>query len=1080
MRRWLVPFALLCLALLGWAAPRDLDRYALLLEDPPLAASVRSRQDLDSEAARQALHRLQARQQGLREELRRRNVEVTGAVQMVLNAVFVRTSEERLQELRSLPGVRRVAYMPPIRLHLNRALDLANARAAWNRVGGMSNAGAGVKIAVIDTGIDHEHPALQDDSLRPPPGFPKCAPNDCPYTNNKVIVARSYVELVAAGSPWNPAADSRPDDLSPRDRVGHGTAVAMVAAGRTVSTPSATITGVAPKAFLGNYKIFGSPGVNDTTFSDVLITALEDALRDGMDIATLSLGSSALYGPLDTGAACGETASQPCDVRAMAVENAVKAGMLVVVSAGNDGDFGLKYPTLTTVNTPGTAPSALTVGAVTNAHVWFSSVRLSGTDVPAELRNIPARFGDGPKLPAPLTAPLRDVTQLGHDGRACSALPPGSLNGAIALVQRGDCAFAQKVIHAQLAGAVGVLIYQLEGVEGIFSPAGLAGTGIPAAMIPNSRGKRLKSYLASSPGQPVTLDPTLSASEAPADAVAEFSSRGPSLGENAVKPELVTVGTDLYVATQRYDPNSEMWDPSGYTAVDGTSFAVPLAAGAAALVKQQRPALKPAQLKSALVNTASPQVSDGGATASVTAVGAGKLDAAAALEAEVAVEPAALSFGVVTQAVLGSSRTLTLTNTGATRVQLRLAVSPRVQDSRAQLVVAPASLALDPGATAQVAVRLEGSLPLPGIYEGAIAIQGGTRLLRIPYLYLVGDGAPFNAFAVLGNDFDGVVNERIPGRLIAFKLIDRYGVPVANALVRFRATLGGGFIEAADERTDSYGIAAARVWLGPTLGAQQFAAVAGDLTVYFDGWARLRPTIATDGVVNAASFEVGKPVAPGSYIAIFGRGLSHAPRVFSTPYLPLSLAGVSVSFDVPERRLSLPGRLHFVSDSQVNLQVPWELQGLNSVQIKVSIGDISSAVYRLPLSDYSPAFFEYAEAAGGRFIAALDENYWLVGSANPARRGRIVQLYANGLGPVSNQPPTGEPTPAQPFAVTRATPQVTIGGRPAEVHFSGLAPSFVGLYQINVLVPEDAPAGIQQVTLSMQGVTSKPAALPIQ
>jgi len=1079
-RLFLLLLLLLLAALVSAAATRDLDRYAVILEEAPLAAQVRSRQELGTERARESAGRLLEAQRRLRQELARRNIAVTGAAHTLVNAIFVRAREEQLEELRRLPGVRRVAYAPPIRLHLDRALDLANARAAWNRVGGVSNAGAGVKIGIIDTGIDHQHPAFQDDSLTPPPGYPKCPPADCAYTNNKIIVARSYVELVAAGSPSDPAVDSRPDDLSARDRVGHGTALAMIAAGRTVSTPSAAITGVAPKAWLGNYKVFGSPGVNDTTFSDVLIAALEDALYDGMDIVTLSLGSSALYGPLDTGDACEEAPSAPCDVRAMAVENAAKAGMLVVVSAGNDGDIGLKYPTLTTVNTPGTAPSALTVGAVTNAHVWFSSVRLSGADAPAELHNIRARFGDGPKPSSPLTAPLRDVARLNNDGRACAALPSGSLAGAIALVARGNCSFALKVNHAQNAGAVGVVIYQLEGQEGIFSPAGLAGTGIPAAMIPNSAGNQLKSFLASHPDREVTMDPTLAPVEAPADEVAAFSSRGPSLGENGLKPEVVTVGTDLFTATQSYDPNSDMWDPSRYIAVDGTSFSVPLAAGAAALVKQQKPSLKPAQVKSALVNTANPQVLDDGGTASVTAVGAGKLDAAAALEADVSVEPAALSFGVLAQDLLGSSRTLTLTNTGSARIQLNLSVAPRTQDPRAAVSVTPAALSLEAGASAQVAVRLEGSLPAPGTYEGVINVRGGARALRVPYLYIVGDNSPYNAFPLLGYDFTGVINERIPGRLIAFKLIDRYGAPAVNVPVRFRATIGGGYIDAADQRTDTYGIAAARVYLGPLLGEQQFAAEAGGLTVYFDGWARLRPAIESGGVVNAASFERGKPVAPGSYIAIFGRGLSDATRVFSTPYLPLSLAGVSVSFDAPARRISLPGRLHFVSESQVNVQVPWELQGLNSVQIKVSIGDISSAVYTVPLNDFAPAFFEYLEASGRRYIAALDENYRLIGTANPARRGRIVQLYANGLGAVDNPPPSGEPTPAQPFARTRVIPEVSVAGRPAQVQFSGLAPGIVGLYQINVVVPPDAPTGVQPVVITVQGVASKAAQLPVE
>jgi uncharacterized protein (TIGR03437 family) len=233
-------------------------------------------------------------------------------------------------------------------------------------------------------------------------------------------------------------------------------------------------------------------------------------------------------------------------------------------------------------------------------------------------------------------------------------------------------------------------------------------------------------------------------------------------------------------------------------------------------------------------------------------------------------------------------------------------------------------------------------------------------------------------------------------------------------------------------------------------------------------------------VVNAASFERGAPVAPGSYIAIFGVGLSDTTMVFSTPYLPLSLAKVSVSFDAPSRGLSLPGRIYFVSPRQINVQVPWELQGLNSVLLKVSIGWISSALYTLPLADYSPAFFERQDATGRRVIAALDEQYRVVDSTNPAQRGRVVQLFANGLGPVDPTPPTGEPTPAEPYHVTRVQPEVTIAGRRAHVRFSGLSPYSVGLYQLNVVVPADAPTGLQEVKITIGGVTSKAALLPIQ
>ncbi len=129
-------------------------------------------------------------------------------------------------------------------------------------MGGVSNAGAGIKIGIIDSGIDQTHPAFQDKSLTPPAGFPKCTnnhPEDCNYTNNKVIVARSYIRQQSAGTnPSNVAANSIPDDYSPRDRQGHGTGTASSAAGN-VNTGAVTFNGMAPKAFLGNYKVLGSP-----------------------------------------------------------------------------------------------------------------------------------------------------------------------------------------------------------------------------------------------------------------------------------------------------------------------------------------------------------------------------------------------------------------------------------------------------------------------------------------------------------------------------------------------------------------------------------------------------------------------------------------------------------------------------------------------------------------------------------------------------------------------------------------------------------------------------------------------------
>ncbi|HSB18245.1 MAG TPA: S8 family serine peptidase [Bryobacteraceae bacterium] len=1064
-------------------AQRGFDEYALVLQDPPLAAQVPSRKELRRAAADDGLRRIEAAQSQMREELGRRGIHVSGSARILVNAVFVRAPKEKLAELRALPGVSRLEYMPPLRPLLDRAAELINAPAAWNALGGTANAGAGIKIGILDTGIDQNHPGFRDPSLTAPAGFPKCQPQDCAYTNSKVIVARSYVSMLAAGFGDDVAATSRPDDLSPRDRVGHGTAAAMIAAGVRNTGPSATITGIAPKAYLGNYKIFGSPGVNDYTFSSIVIQALDDAFLDGMDIVTLSLGSPAGYGPLDYPCTSSTGQPQPCDLRADAVQNAVNKGMVVVAAAGNDGDIGLQFPTLSTIATPGTAPAAITVGASTNSHVFFARVKLTGGDAPQNLQQIPALFGDGPHPLAALTAPLKDVSKLGADGRACNPLPGGSLASSIALVERGDCSFTLKVNNAQTAGATGVVIYNnVDSNYPPFSPVGLVGTGIPAAIIGRNPGLALKDFLVAHADRPTTMDPALVPQDADYDTVAFFSSHGPAIGTNGIKPELVAVGTDLYTATQTYDPNSGLWDPTGYTPMQGTSFSVPMVAGAAALVMQARPSAQADDVKSAVVNTAMNIIQDDVGLARVTAVGAGILDANAAVRSTVSVDPATLSFGVIAGSL--PSTTLRITNTGMQPVNLTLAVEPRDTDANARVVLDRSSLPLAAGATTTVVARLEGTQPGPGSYEGAVTITGGSVALRVPYLYLVGDGIPYNMFVMFGDEFDGTPGGELIGRLIGFKLIDKFGVPVASVPVVFRSTLGGGTIKSADANTDIYGIAAAIPELGPQIGQQQFTATAGGLTVDFNGEAFPSPSIYTNGIVNAASGRIDQGLAPGSYVSIYGQALSPSFLAFdSLPlgYLPLSLTNVSVSFDVPDRGISLPGRLHFVSDGQVNVQVPWELEGLNSVKVKVSIADISSAVYDMPLARNSPGFFEYPLGSGT--VAALvsrNGQYSVITTSNPARRGETVELYCNGLGPVNDTPPTGEVTPAGVLRRTRDTVSVTIGGRPATPDFSGLTPYSAGLYQVNVKVPDDAGVGNRPVVMSVNGVTAKTVNLPVQ
>ena len=1074
----LLLFALPFLTFQAFARTR-LEEYALILQDPPLAREPAARA------------RIESAQRQLRGELARRKIRVGGSAETLLNAVFVRVPRDRVAELRSLAGVRRVVRLPRLKRNLNVAVNLVNVPAAWSApsVGGMANAGAGVKIAVIDSGIDDTHPAFQDASLQPPAGYPL---GDAAYTNGKIIVARSYEPMFFL-----------PDDTTPRDRSGHGTALAMIAAGETNTGPLATITGVAPKAWLGNYKIFGTPGVNDTTTYAAVIQALEDAIADHMDIAVMAFGSLPLSVPLDTDPACATSGvpsayQDDCDIPAYAVENAVAMGMTVVVAAGNDALSSNQAPALNSIDSPGTAPSAITVGASTNAHLLYAAVTVNGSNVPTNLQTLDAVVGDGVKLTGPLTATLQDVAALDPTSLACSALPGGSLTGAIVVIERGNCDFSTKINYAQRAGAIGVVLYQDPGhpTDPPFSDLGAEDTGIPAMMIDNADGAALETYLASNSNVQATLTPALHVESASSNLVTDFTSRGPSI-DYSIKPELVAVGQGIYTATEALDPTGDLYDPTGYTTVEGSSFAAAMVAGAAALVKQANPGFSAAQIKSALVNTASidaNDISDGSGSGEplITAVGAGKLNAAAALAPGATVVPSTVSFGWVGPGSTAQTVPLTLTNAGKATATFTLSWAPDATsvdpDTSDVIGASPSSLQLAAGKQAQVNVFLRGGFTVPGTYDGVFTISGPGTNLRVPYWYLESDGIPFDILPVYDSSFFGTVGDTC--WYLAFKVVDQFGIAVPNQSATFSPATGGGSQSTSSScpagispgpatETNGDGIAWTNMDLGPSPGDETFQAQAGGITTTFYASVRPAPTIGANGVVDAASYQVGKGLAPGSYITIFGTNLSDATEDLSTNFLPFSMSGVSVSFQSPDGTKGWPGRLWYVSPTQINVQIPWELQGLSSAQLTVNVADVS-VPYSIPLSPYLPAMFAY----GDHMAIAQDQNYQLVNASNPAQPGQYIVIYANGLGAVDHPPLSGEATPfptaTQPLASTLVKPTVTIGGVAANVLFSGLTPGSIGLYQIDVQVPANAPAGIEPVVITQNGVSSQPANLPVQ
>jgi uncharacterized protein (TIGR03437 family) len=313
--------------------------------------------------------------------------------------------------------------------------------------------------------------------------------------------------------------------------------------------------------------------------------------------------------------------------------------------------------------------------------------------------------------------------------------------------------------------------------------------------------------------------------------------------------------------------------------------------------------------------------------------------------------------------------------------------------------------------------------------------------------------------------FTGIPNDF--GWRLAFRVVDPYGVPVANTPVSFRVVSGGGKFDAAggDKTTDALGNAGVFVDLGPTQGDQIFTGTVLGLTQEFDGYVRRLPAIKNGGVVNAAPpFQVGQGLQPGSYISIFGTDLSDAPLlVETTPSLPVSLGQVSVSFDGGGK--SLPGHIHYVSPTQINVQIPWEFQGQSSVQMKVTLyGYLWGALYTVPLANYSPGIFAITDGASNAVIWTPSNP-----TSSPAKRGGSIVIYANGLGPLSTPQSSGDPASSTQLVSTTATPAVTIGSSPAGLIFSGLTPGTVGLYQVNVSVPPDAPTGTQPLKLSIGG-----------
>jgi uncharacterized protein (TIGR03437 family) len=239
------------------------------------------------------------------------------------------------------------------------------------------------------------------------------------------------------------------------------------------------------------------------------------------------------------------------------------------------------------------------------------------------------------------------------------------------------------------------------------------------------------------------------------------------------------------------------------------------------------------------------------------------------------------------------------------------------------------------------------------------------------------------------------------------------------------------------------------------------------------------PAINTGGVVNLASYVA--PVVAGSLAAVFGTNLASAQALDLTMPLPTSLGGSS--FQIAGHSGLLP--LIFAAPTQVNLQIPWELAGSQQASVTATVGSQVSSLQTMSLAAFAPAIFALDLQGTGQGAILIANTAVLAGSQGAGSRavlkGEYISIFCTGLGAVSNQPVTGAAALADPLSHTTATPTVTVGGVDATVTYSGLAPGFAGLYQVNAQVPAGAPAGgTVAVVMTIGGSTSNTVTIAVQ
>ncbi len=535
--------------------------------------------------------------------------------------------------------------------------------------------GAGVKVGIIDTGIDYDHPDLGS-----------CFGPGCKVEFGYDFVGDDY-NSGGVGTAPIPNPDPDPDDCN-----GHGTHVAGITGAKAASPGG--VTGVAPEVTLGAYRVFGCEG---SSSADVINAALERAWTDGMQVVNLSLGAALQWPQYPTVYMSGLLA---------------KNGVSVVASAGNNGATGSF-----SLGAPGVGAGVIGVASFDNAKVLLSVLTANGTDIGYQ----PMTFT--PPVP---TAGSEEIVYVGRGCVDSDTTTPGNQTdpyladpaGKAALIDRGACSFNEKYLRAVGAGATAVLIANnVPGVvNGTLGAAPPAGVTAPVVGISQADGAFIKAQAA--PAEIVWTDRQGAFPNPTAGLISSFSSYGmtPTLD---FKPDVGAPGGAIF--------STYPLESGGYATLSGTSMSSPHVAGSVALMLQANPALKPLEIRDRLQNHADPKVWSGnpglGFLDFAARQGAGMIDVADTINATVGVTPAKLPLG---EGAAGPhKRTLTVRNWGTEPVTYNLSSVNSLSFGR---LIAPSGTTNAPAAFSQPAFL--GAASVKFATPSVTVPAGGTAVVK--------------------------------------------------------------------------------------------------------------------------------------------------------------------------------------------------------------------------------------------------------------------------------------------------------------------------------------------------------------